>query len=81
MQYQFPRVRVTFDKESLDLSKECKNDLDKISDLNSIDSYVKKYGISCKFPCMLNWTEDWIINRHLLCKTRPIGWTVILFNF
>lgn len=46
MQHQFPRVRVTFDNESIDLSKECKNDLANITDIASIDRFVNKYGTS-----------------------------------
>ncbi|EED21115.1 conserved hypothetical protein [Talaromyces stipitatus ATCC 10500] len=44
MTYNFPRVRMTFDSDSLDLSNECKKDLENISDINQIDRFVKKYG-------------------------------------
>jgi hypothetical protein len=73
MQYQFPRVRVTFDNESLDLSGECKNDLEKISDLNSINWFVKKYGMRCKLSCTLNWTEDWIITGTFYARRVQLG--------
>ncbi|KAK2782960.1 hypothetical protein FQN52_000512 [Onygenales sp. PD_12] len=44
MTYNFPRVSVLLDSGSLDLTDNCKNDLDNVTDPQSIDAFVTKYG-------------------------------------